>query len=44
MLCFVDHVSRYNCVKKSQLDAQLILSTFRQRLHVSGVSRSIIRR
>jgi hypothetical protein len=27
-----------------QLDAQLILSIFRQPLHVSGVSRSIIRR
>jgi len=35
----------YMCrVKKSQLDAQLILSTFRQPLHVSGVSRPIIRR
>jgi len=31
-------------VKKTQLDAQLILSIFRQPLHVSGVSRSIIRR
>ena len=31
-------------VKKNQLDAQLILSTFRQSLHVSGVSRPIIRR
>jgi len=31
-------------VKKNQLDAQLILSIFRQRLHVSGVSRPIIRR
>ena len=30
-------------VKKNQLDAQLILSIFRQPLHVSGVSRSIIR-
>ena len=30
--------------KKNQLDAQLILSIFRQLLHVSGVSRPIIRR
>jgi len=28
---------------KNQLDAQLILSIFRQPLHVSGVSRPIIR-
>jgi len=34
----------YNPAKKSQLDAQLILSIFRQPLHVSGVSRPIIRR
>jgi len=33
-----------NRVKKNQLDAQLILSIFRQPLHVSGVSRPIIRR
>jgi len=33
-----------NRVKKCQLDAQLILSIFRQPLHVSGVSRPIIRR
>ena len=31
-------------LKKNQLHAQLILSTFRQPLHVSGVSRPIIRR
>ena len=31
-------------VKKNQLDAQLILSISRQPLHVSGVSRPIIRR
>jgi len=31
-------------VKKNQLDAQLILSKFNQPLHVSGVSRPIIRR
>ena len=43
-LCFVDRASRYNRVKKNQLDAQLILSIFRQPLHVSGVSRPIIRR
>ena len=43
-LCFVDRASRYNCVKRNQLNAQLILSIFRQPLHVSGVSRPIIRR
>jgi len=43
-LCFIDRVSRYNRVKKSQLDAQLILDVFRQTLHVSGVSMPIIRR
>jgi len=43
-LCFVHRASRYNRVKKNQLDAQRILSIFRQPLHVSGVSRSIIRR
>jgi len=36
--------SQMNRVKKNQLDAQLILSIFRQTLHVSGVSRPIIRR
>ena len=39
-----DRESRYNRVKKNQLDAQLILSTFRQPLHISGVTRPIIRR
>ena len=43
-LCFVDRASRHNCAKKDQLDAQLILSIFRQHLHVSGISRPIIRR
>ena len=43
-LCFVDRASRHNCAKKDQLDAQLILSIFRQHLHVSGVSRPINRR
>jgi len=33
-----------DCVKKNQLDAQLILSIFRQNIHVSSVSRPIIRR
>jgi len=33
-----------NCVKKNQIDAQLILSIFRQTLHTSGVSRPVIRR
>ena len=33
-----------NRVKKNQLDTQVILSTFRQPLHVSGVYRPLIRR
>ena len=44
ILCFVDRESRYNRVKESRLDARLFLSIFRQPLHVSGVSRPIIRR
>jgi len=40
----VDRASLYNCVNKNQLDAQLILTIFRQPLDVSGVSRLIIRR
>jgi len=40
---FVARASRYNRAKKPRLDAQLILSIFRQPLHVSGVSRPIIR-
>jgi len=44
ILCFVERASRNNHVKKNQLDAQLILSIFRQHLHVSGVSRPFIRR
>jgi len=43
-LRFVDCASRYDRAKKNQLDAHLILSIFRQSLHVSGVSRPIIRR
>ena len=35
---------QWHRVKKNQLDAQLILSIFLQPLHVSGVSRPIIRR
>jgi hypothetical protein len=42
--CIVDRKSRYNRVKNNQLDAQLILSIFRQPLYVSGVCRLIIRR
>ena len=38
ILCSVDHASRYIRVKKNELDAHLILSIFRQPLHVSGVS------
>jgi len=34
----------YHRVNKNQLDAQLILTIFRQPLHVSGVPRPIIRR
>ena len=30
----------FACVKKNQIDAQIILSTFRQPLHVSGVCRT----
>jgi len=44
ILCFVDRSYGYNHVKKNQLDAQLILSIFRQPLHVSVVSMPIIRR
>ena len=44
ILCFVDGESRYNRVKKDQLDAQFIFSIFRQPLHVSDLSRPIIRR
>jgi hypothetical protein len=44
ILCFVDRATRYNCVNKNQLDAQLILSIFCQPLHILGVSRPIIRR
>jgi hypothetical protein len=36
LACFVDRASRYNRVQKKQLDAQIILSTFRQTLHVSA--------
>jgi len=39
VLCSVDCASRYNREKKNQLNAQLILSMFRQPLHVSGISR-----
>jgi len=41
---FVENAYRYNYCKENQLDAQLTLSIFRQPLHVSGVSRPIIRR
>ena len=34
----------HNRVKENQLDAQLILSIFRQSVHVPGVSRPVIRR
>jgi len=38
------HTGLPNRVKKNQLDAQFILSIFRQLVHVSGVYRPIIRR
>jgi len=41
-LLFADRPSRYNRVKKNQLDAQL--NIFRQPVDVSDVSRPIIRR
>jgi len=44
LFCFVGRGSRYNRVKKNQLHSQLIFGIFRQSLHVSGVSRPIIRR
>ena len=44
ILCSVDRAPQYNRVRKNQPDAQLILSKFRQPLHVSGTSRPIIRR
>jgi len=43
-VCFFDRASRYNRVKKTHLDAQLILSIFRQSLHVWGISTPIISR
>ena len=43
ILCFVDRASQYNRVEKNHLDAQLILSIFRQPLCVSRVSRPNIR-
>jgi hypothetical protein len=42
-MMFFYRALRYNCVKRNQLDAQLIISIFRQSVHVSGVSRPIIR-
>ena len=41
---YLHRVSSCNRVKKNQIDAHLVLSIFRQPLHVSGVSRLIIRR
>jgi hypothetical protein len=43
VLCFVDRASRYNRVKKPTW-CTTYLSIFGQLLHVSGVSRPIIRR
>ena len=37
-LCFVDCESRFNLVKINQLEAQFILSIFRQSLYVLGIS------
>jgi hypothetical protein len=44
MLCIVGRASGYNRVKINQINALIILCTFRQTLHVSAVSRPIIRR
>ena len=44
ILCFVDRASRYNRVEKNQFHAIFILSSFRQPVRVSVVSRPIIRR
>ena len=41
---FVDRASSYNSVKKNQSNTQLILSIFHQPLHLSGISKPIIRR
>jgi len=38
------HNSLLRRIQKMQLDAQLILNTFRRPIHVSGVSKPIIRR
>ena len=43
-ISFLTSYTLYYGVKKNQLDAQLILSIFRQPLHVSNVSMPIIRR
>ena len=43
ILRFVDRASRFNRVKKNQLESQHILSISRQPLHAPGVSRPIIR-
>jgi len=37
------NIKKITRVEKNQLDAQLILSIFRETLHVSGVSRPIIK-
>ena len=37
ILGFVQRASQFNLVKENQLDAQLILSTFRQLLYVSCI-------
>jgi hypothetical protein len=39
ILCSVDRASRFNRVKKNQIDGQIIFSIFRQPLHVSAVSK-----
>jgi len=43
-LCFAGRASRYNRVKKNQHNKHPILTTYRQPLHVSDVSRPIIKR
>jgi len=41
---YAQRVGKFTLVKKIQPDAQLVFITFRQPLHVSGVSKPIIRR
>jgi len=44
IIVIMRRISAIHIVKKNQLEAEFILSIFRQPLHVSGVSMPIIRR